>query len=158
MSETPAVHSTFVVERRYPKPPATVFAAFADEATKRRWFADGGGHEVTRFETDFRPGGYERLDYRLGESTPFPGAEIANEERFCDIVHDRRIVTSSVMAFGGRTISVLLVTTELMPEGDGTHLVCTVQGVFFEGSDGPQIREHGWNVLLDLLGKVLADA
>jgi hypothetical protein len=32
MTETPVVHSTFVIEREYPASPARVFAAFADPA------------------------------------------------------------------------------------------------------------------------------
>lgn len=151
----PAVHSTFTIERHYPKPPATVFAAFADAGLKRRWFADGGGHHVDLFESDFRPGGVETLRYRLGAHTPFPGAEIVNEERFAEIAPGERIVATSVMAFGGRTVSVLLVTTELAPADGGTLLVCTIQGTFLEGADGPVIREHGWNVLLDRLGEAL---
>ena len=34
--------------------------------------------------------------------------------------------------------------------------VCTHQGAFFENSDGPQMREHGWRALLDKLGQALA--
>ncbi len=37
----PVTHATFRVERSYPTPPARVFAAFANPATKRRWFAEG---------------------------------------------------------------------------------------------------------------------
>jgi hypothetical protein len=33
------VHSTFAIERTYPVALSRVFAAFADGATKRRWFA-----------------------------------------------------------------------------------------------------------------------
>ena len=40
MAEQSVVHSTFVIERSYPKPPGRVFGAFADAALKRRWFAD----------------------------------------------------------------------------------------------------------------------
>ncbi len=154
----PAIHSTFTIERHYPKPPAAVFEAFADAGLRRRWFANGGGHEVVAFDTDFRLGGTETLRYRLGAHTPFPGAEIANEERLCDIVPGERIVATSTMAFGGRTVSVLLVTIELAAADGGTLLVCTIQGTFLEGADGPVIRERGWNVLLDRLGEMLAQS
>jgi uncharacterized protein YndB with AHSA1/START domain len=152
----PVVHSTFTIERQYPKQPAQVFEALADPAMRRRWLAEGGGHEVVEFISDFRPGGVETLRYRLGAHTPFPGAEIASEERICDVVPDKRTLITSTMTFGGRVISVLLVTTELAAADGGTLLVCTIQGSFLEGADGPQLREMGWRKLLDRLGEVLA--
>jgi uncharacterized protein YndB with AHSA1/START domain len=154
----PVIHSTFTIERHYPKPPAQVFAYFADAGLRRRWFADGGGHDVVAFDSDFRPGGVEHLRYRLGAHTPLPGAEIDNEERICAIVPDARIVATSAMAFGGQTVSVLLVTTELAAADGGTLLVCTIQGAFMEGADGPVLREQGWHKLLDRLGEALAAA
>ena len=52
MTEPAAVHSTFVIERTYPKPAATVFAALADPTKKQRWFAESDQHEVQEFESD----------------------------------------------------------------------------------------------------------
>ena len=47
------------------------------------------------------------------------------------------------MTLGDKRISAALVTIELLPTGKGTDLICTHQGAFFEGSDGPQMREAG---------------
>ena len=60
------------------------------------------------------------------------------------------------MTLGDRRISASLVTVELLPTDGGTDLICTHQGAFFEGSDGPRIREGGWRHLLDQLAKELA--
>ncbi len=155
MAEQSVVHSTFVIERSYAKPPEQVFAAFADPAKKRRWFAEGHGNEVEEFAMDFRVGGAERTSYRLGEGTPFPGVSLTNEGSYLDIVPDRRLVTSSVMCLGTQRISASLVTLELLATAEGTDLICTHQGAFLEGADGPQMREAGWRRLLEHLSKYL---
>ncbi len=155
MEEQSVIYSTFVIERSYPKPPERVFSAFADEATKRRWFAEGESHDVEEFEMDFRVGGAERLRYRFKEGTPFKGVTITSEGSFQDIVPNRRIVSASTMAFGDKRFSASLVTIELLRTDNGTDLICTHQGAFFEGADGPQIREAGWRQLLEKLAKEL---
>jgi uncharacterized protein YndB with AHSA1/START domain len=158
MEQPTVIHSTFAIERSYPKSPATVFAAFADPAKKRRWFAEGEAHEVEEFTMDFRVGGGERLRYRFKSGTPFSGVELTNEGRFHDIVSNRRVVSSSTMALGDNRISASLVTFEFLTTDVGTLLICTFQGSFFEGSDGPQIREAGWRKLLDHLETALAQS
>ena len=47
MSNRSADHDTFVIERTYDPAPARVFAAWADESAKSRWFGPpGGGGEL----------------------------------------------------------------------------------------------------------------
>jgi len=153
MSES--VHGNFTIERSYRTAPARVFAAFADPAKKKSWFAVSDTHEIQAFESDFRVGGVERLHYRFGDNSPFPGDILSNEGYHHDIVPDRRIVTSSHMAIAGRPISVALVTVELTSNDGGTDVTLTFQGGFFEGSDGPEMRRGGWEKLLDRLGQAL---
>jgi uncharacterized protein YndB with AHSA1/START domain len=59
------------------------------------------------------------------------------------------------MTLGDRRISASLVTVEFLPTDRGTDLICTHQGAFFEGADGPQMREAGWRHLLEQLANEL---
>ena len=104
---------------------------------------------------DFRVGGAERLRYRFKEGTPFKGVAVTNEGSYQDIVPNRRVVTASTMTLGDQRISASLVTVEFLLTGKETDLICTHQGAFFEGADGPQIREAGWGHLLEQLAKEL---
>jgi uncharacterized protein YndB with AHSA1/START domain len=151
MEERSVTHSTFVIERAYPSAPERVFAAFADPVRKRRWFAGDRNVAVEGYEMDFRVGGIERARYRFGEGSPFPGAELANDTVYQDIVQNRRIVIAYTMAIAGRRMSASLATIELLPADGGTNLIFTEQGAFFEGADGPQMREGGWRKLLEKL-------
>ncbi|MDB5677723.1 SRPBCC family protein [Sphingomonas bacterium] len=155
MPDAAVTHATFIVERSYKASPAKVFAALSDPAIKRLWFAASDHHELVAFDSDFRPGGTQHLEYKFGDNSPFPGVSLTDDSAFQAIVPDSRIVSSSMMAIGGRPMSVSLTTYELLPDGEGTDLVCTNQVAFFENSDGPVMREQGWRVLLDKLGAVL---
>ena len=155
MSDTPAVHSSFVIERIYPQAPERVFAALADEAKKRRWFADDRGNGIDLFEMDFRVGGSERLSYRLGADTSFPGSVFCCVGQFHDIVPNRRVVTAARMDFGSQPMSSAIVTLELEVHDGGTRLTCTHQAVYFSPSDGPAMREQGWRKLLERLAEAL---
>jgi uncharacterized protein YndB with AHSA1/START domain len=153
MQEPSIIHNTFVVERSYPKPPQTVFAAFADRDKKRRWSAEGEGHELQQFELDFRVGGMERFAYRLKAGTPVAGMIITNESRYQDIVPERRIVTAATMDLGEKRILISLVTVEFLPTDNGTNLLLTHQGIYLQGASGltPEMLEAGWRTLLDRL-------
>lgn len=149
------VHSTFVIERSYPQPPAGVFAAFSQPARKRRWYVEGA-HEIREFEMEFRVGGRERFRYRFKEGHPIAGSEISNESLYQDIVPEKRIVMTSRMSLNGKPTTVMLATFEFRPAGAGTDLTFTHQGAYLEWPDGAHMIEEGWRSLLGRLEASLA--
>lgn len=158
MSERSVTHATFVIERSFPAASQQVFRALSDPARKRRWFAEAEGFELDKFEMDFRVGGFERSRFRFKASAaPVPqGTPCGNDTLFLDIVPDQRIVLAYTMTLGERRISASQATFELLTAATGTQLVFTEQAAFFEGGDGPQIREAGWRQLFEQLAKELA--
>ena len=156
MNERAVIHSTFVIERTYSAAPDRVFAAFADPAKKRRWFIETGGHKVEHHEMDFRPGGREQARFIFKEGTPVAGMSCTNDTAYQVIVQGSLIVFASTMTLGENCISSALVTVEIQPAGSGTELILTHQGAFFQGSDTPEMRQAGWEILMDRLGTELA--
>ncbi len=151
------VHSTFQLERRLKATPERVFQAFADEPTKRRWFFGGGTHALEDHKLDFKVGGRERAQMKMGPGTPVSGMTLVNETVYQDIVPDRRIVAAYKMSMNGTPFSASLVTIELVANGTGTDLVLTHQGAYFENADGPAMRKDGWEKLLSKLEKELGE-
>ena len=148
MKERSVIHSTFVIERSYPATPERVFAAFSDPAKKRHWFAEGEGFQVEEFTMDFRAGGSERARFRLPDGRP-----CRNDTLYQDILPNRHIVFAYTMTLDDKRISSSQATVEFLPVAEGTNLIFTEQVAFFEGADGPQLREEGWGRLLDQLSK-----
>jgi uncharacterized protein YndB with AHSA1/START domain len=157
MEKSTVIHSTFQLERKLKASPERIFTAFADEATKRRWFFEGNSHSLEHHELDFKVGGKERTQMKMGPGTPVSGMTLVNETVYEDIVPARRIVTAYRMSMDGKPFSVSLATIELVPAGSGTDLVLTHQGAYFEGADGPEMRKGGWESLLNKLVKELGE-
>jgi uncharacterized protein YndB with AHSA1/START domain len=151
IKERSVTHATFVIERSYPASAARVFAAFADPAKKKRWFAEGEGFDVDEFKMDFRVGGSETTRFHTKD-----GMALTNNTVFHDIVPDHRIVFAYTMSVADKRISASLVTVEFLPDDPGSRLVFTEQGAFFDGADGPAMREDGWRQLLAALAEELS--
>lgn len=156
MEKSTVIHSTFVLERKLKATPKRVFAAFADTEAKRRWFFDSTHHELQLHEMDFRVGGKERARMKFGAGR-IAGKTITNESIYEDIRPNQRIVTAYRMSMDGQPFSVSLATIELLPAAEGTDLVLTHQGAYFEGADGPEMRKGGWESLLNKLVKELGE-
>jgi len=158
-TEPKVIHATCVVERSFPKPPNAVFAALSEPDMVRRWYGEGRNHELVEFALKFAIGGTQRMTYRFKPGHPLEGKVLVNDGVYQDIVPNQRIVAASAMTIDDKRISASLVTFELLPTENGTDLICTHQGAFFEGS-GPnpaRMREDGWNALMDKLVEVVGE-
>jgi uncharacterized protein YndB with AHSA1/START domain len=72
-----------------------------------------------------------------------------------DIVPGRRIIHTYDMHRGDERISVSLATIELEPHSDGARMTLTEHGVYLDGYDTAQQREHGTIELMNALGGFL---
>ena len=134
------LHDTFTISRHLEAPPAEVFAAFADDAIRRRWFRLPGSG--ASYEHDFRAGGGE-----TGRST-FTGLNTAPERleyrsRYVDIVEPERIVYAYEAAVDDEPRWASLVTVRLDADTAGTRLEWTEQVTFLRyAGDGSEDLAH----------------
>lgn len=143
-------HASFTIERTYPAPIGKVWQAWADQASKAKWFAAPDGWESQGHTLDFRVGGTEHV-----ASTDTNGTVHAYNALYHDIRPNERIVSTYSMHANDNKTSVSLATVEFEEDGDQTTLTITEHGAFFDELDRPEWREEGTNGLLDALGKSL---
>ncbi len=143
------VHSTFVIERSYPVVAQRVFDAWADPEAKTQWFGPPQ-KPAGSYELDFRVGGREHLAIAMAD-----GEGYAYDAIYQDIVPGRRILYTYDMHHGDARISVSLAAVEIEPDGEGAKLRLTEHGIYLDGQDTPEIREHGTNELIDGFGRFL---
>ena len=148
-------HASFTLTRRWNASPARVFAAFADETQKDKWFSGDGAWTKVERSFDFREGGIETLTgkWKSGVVTRFDCV-------YRDIVPPAagdagRIIYSYTMFVDGRKTSVSQAAIELHADGDGTKFVLTEYGDYLDGYEDAGSREHGTNALMDALEKSL---
>ena len=144
-------HATFVIERSFPSPLDRVWFALSDSDARDHWFGGGSAFDVSDKSHDFRVGGrgVEEGQWHGGPRSRF-------ESTYTDIVEPQRIVFTYDMWADGQHMSTSLTTIVLEPDGDGTLLTYTEQGVHFDGLDTVEGREEGTRGLLDNLGAYLS--
>jgi len=142
MTEHFVKHATFVVEQTYSASASKVYNSWADPVAKAKWFSKP---EIFEFQVGGR-------EYSSGG--PPEGPIFIYDACYQEIIPDQRIVYTYNLDSEGKRISVSVVTVEFIPTKDGTQLIFTEQGAFFDGHDTPENREHGTKVMLDELGKL----
>ena len=148
-------HATFVLEREYPAPVEALWQAFADPEVKAQWFGSDDFVDVERTD-DFRVGGVSTDDGRHGVDGPLSQFRAT----YTDIVEHQRIVYTYDMWLDGVHASTSITTIVFEPNGDGTLLTFTEQGVHLDGVHGPGPeaaagREDGTAGLLDAIAAVV---
>ena len=148
--ERSQTHATFVIERSYPVPVSAVWHALSNNEARDQWFGGGPEFDVQEKSHDFRVGGHgvEAGQWRGGPSSRFLST-------YTDIVNQQRMVFTYDMWVDDRHMSTSLTTIVVEPDGDGTRLTYTEQGVHLDGLDTVDGREEGTRGLLDKLGSFL---
>jgi uncharacterized protein YndB with AHSA1/START domain len=148
----PVNTGTFALERTYKANPAKVWGAWSSEKAKGGWFMPPPTGGRSTYRLDFRVGGREVNEGDAGE-----GFSYKYDALYFDIIPDERIIYAYEMYFGGARVSASLATIELKPDGTGTRLKITEQGAFFDGTDSPQARRAGTEILLRNLSEALGE-
>jgi len=142
-------HGSFTVERTFIAPLAKVFAAFAEQDAKERWFkgpdANAGEHSM-----DFSVGGRE-----TNSGTFHDGVMHRFEATYYDIVPSARIVYAYEMYLDDVRISVSLTGITFEDVDGKTQLTLHEDGAFLDDFDNPAVREAGTRSLLDALANSL---
>jgi uncharacterized protein YndB with AHSA1/START domain len=145
---TTIAHATIVMERTYTATPQRVFAAWADVEARKRWSAPTDDIRIEYEASDFREGG--RDVSRCIE----PGtADYVATVNYLDIRKGQRIVFSEDVVHGNKRVSAALISMELTPKGDATHLALTMQIASFDNASMEQGYQFGWSAALDNLAK-----
>jgi uncharacterized protein YndB with AHSA1/START domain len=152
MSAQPLIHDTFVIETVIDAPPSRVFAAYADIGSRQEWSAPAND-AIVYDASDFRPGGADVFRCGPRNDLRFHGAV-----EYHDVVENERFVFFESIRTGGRTLSVAMVTWELLPDGNGTRLRATTQMISFVGPEMVAGAKSGTRAALNNLATWLSHA
>jgi uncharacterized protein YndB with AHSA1/START domain len=139
-------HSTFTLERRYAATAERVFDAWANSEARKRWMAQGAEHSQ-----NFMVGGLETVKGFDGD-----GRALTYEARYAEIVPNERIMTTSTMHTEDRLSTVSVTSVEFQNEDGNTLVTLTEHGIYLEGQEQPEWREHGTAQQLDTLAAEFA--
>ncbi|MFD8542462.1 SRPBCC domain-containing protein [Streptomyces sp. NPDC059649] len=128
-------HETFTIGFPLAAPPSAVFEAFADTPVRRRWFKLPGRH--VSYHHDFTVNGGETASsvFTVPDARP---ERLAYASRYLDITPGARIVYAYTSSVDDVPRWASLVTVELHPEAEGTHLRWTEQAAFLIPSAEPE--------------------
>jgi uncharacterized protein YndB with AHSA1/START domain len=124
-----------IVQRTLPVGPDRAFDAWLEPSELRSWMAP-----VSDVEVDARVGGRFRIVMARAEAE---GGPIEHTGEYRELDRPRRLVFTWVSPY---TNGESVVTVDLQPEGSGTRVVLTHEGLPPESRDG---HAEGWGTFLD---------
>jgi len=132
------------VERLIAAPPERVYDAWLDPGHAGRWLFRTPEGILARCEIDARVGGRFRIDEKRGD-------EIAEHYgEYVALDRPRRLAFDFWTSFSDERTRV---TLDIAPEGDGSRLTLTHEGVWEDWQDKTR---QGWTMILDGLAGALA--
>lgn len=133
---------TVDISKTFPVPAAAVFAAWSGEAAQRAW-GDPGPDWQMRFE---------RFRFTVGESDICHfGPSYLNENRYLEILPEKRIVYASLLRTAGTLTFAGTVTVMFEQVKDGTRMRLVEHGVYFDGHDKVDDHDEGWRSMLEAM-------
>jgi uncharacterized protein YndB with AHSA1/START domain len=133
-----------MVERRIAAPPETVFDAWLDSEGIGAWLFATEGGAMERVEVDARVGGGFTVVERRG------GALAEHFGEYIELDRPRRLAFDFWTSFSDERTRV---TVDLAPDGTGTLLTLTHDGVW---ADYEARTRQGWTMILDGLERSIA--
>ena len=148
---TSIAHATLAMERLYNASPQRVFNAWADFEARQRWSAPAEGIRIEYVEADFSEGGRD-----VSRCIEAGNVDFIATVNYLDIRKDSRIVFAEDVVHGNKRVSAALVSVELVPQGDATRLLLTLQIASFDEAGMESGYQFGWSSALDNLAKEFA--
>jgi uncharacterized protein YndB with AHSA1/START domain len=137
MTET----ATVTIERHIAAPPEAVFDAWLDPESAGKWLFATPDGRLERCEIDARVGGRFRIDERRG------GELAEHHGEYVELDRPRRLAFDFWTSFSDERTRV---TIDIAPEGDGTRIALTHDGVWADWADKTR---QGWTTILDGLAR-----
>lgn len=132
------------------RPIDAVFAAWSKEEAQRVWSDPGEGWELS----------FDQFQFAVGKTDaccfgPVGGQRYVNENRYLEILAEKRIVYSTSLSSDGRLTFAGTVVVTFEEVSDGTRLRLVEHGIYFDGRDDVAGHRSGWEDMLDALDKYL---
>jgi len=135
--------ATVQVSRHLAASPERVYDAWLDPDHAGRWLFRTPDGSLERCEIDARVGGRFRIDEKRGD-------EIAEHHgEYVELDRPRRLAFDFWTSFSAERTRV---TVAIEPDGDGSRLTLTHDGVWADWQDKTR---QGWTMVLDALAKAL---